>query len=472
MPTSTVSTFSLRVCESAVDTVSAGTTVNLQRGDALRILPGRREVHAGHWLEGNQTIVSKCYLPHKRQERDSRLEWAGLKQLNQANLPAPQPLFIAENTSDGSTWVVMRYIEHAQALQTLLGELNEAETAEVMGQLAQIMQQMHDAGARQTDQHIGNWAYDGTRVYLLDAGTVRFTNTPLTSKQRLEDLAALCATLAPTALKAFHQALQQPEQLTALRAATTESHRKRLRKHYQKTQRECTEYGVRSNSTHQGLYSKTAQRELVDHFFSNPEALMAQGTRLKSGNTCTVQSFEFDTKAYVLKRYNLKPLVTRIRRNFKESRARKSWSNAWCLLLANIPTARPVAVYEEQNGWLRGRCYLLMEQLDGQLLPDYLATHRTAQAQQQTIASITEIWDSMRAIRAVHRDLKATNWMVNAQGQALLFDLDALSFGLSDQAFLQGQAKDYARFMRNWSEQPELTEGFSNKLIKGLTSST
>ena len=109
-----------------------------------------------------------------------------------------------------------------------------------------------------------------------------------------------------------------------------------------------------------------------------------------------------------------------------------------------------------------------MEQIDGQLLPKYLAQHDADEEQATVVDSIAEIWNSMRAIRAVHRDLKATNWMVDTNGKAVLFDLDALSFGLPDQAFLQGQAKDYARFMKNWSEQAELTQRFSEKLIKGL----
>ncbi len=468
MPTSDVSTFSLRVCESAVDALSPGDAISLTRENALRILPERREVHSGHWVEGDQAIVSKCYLPHKRKERDSQREWQGLKRLNAFRLPAPKPLFSAENPIDGSIWVVMRYIEGARPLQTLLSELNKEETVEVMRQLAEIMQQMHADGARQTDQHIGNWAYDGEQVYLLDAGTVQFQDAALSSEQSLNDLAALCATLAPQALQAFHHALKQPQQLEALKAATTESHRRRLRRHYQKTRRECTEYGVRDSHQSKGLFSKTADRELVDAFFKNPETFMEQGTRLKSGNTCTVQSFEFASRHYVLKRYNLKPLLTRLRRNFKESRALKSWSNAWCLLLANIPTARPVAVYEERCGLLRGRCYLLMEQIEGQLLPEYLEQHDTSESKHAVVNSIAEIWDSMRAIRAVHRDLKATNWMIDSNGRAVLFDLDALSFGLSDQSFLQGQAKDYARFIKNWDEQAELTQRFSKKLINGL----
>ena len=110
-----------------------------------------------------------------------------------------------------------------------------------------------------------------------------------------------------------------------------------------------------------------------------------------------------------------------------------------------------------------------MEKIEGQLLPFYLKTQNDEDSRQRVVDSIVEIWNSMRAIRAVHRDLKATNWMVDADGNAVLFDLDALAFGLSDQRFLQGQAKDYARFIKNWQEQPELTQCFSDKLIKGLS---
>ena len=106
------------------------------------------------------------------------------------------------------------------------------------------------------------------------------------------------------------------------------------RKHYQKSRRECTEYGIRHDKHYRGLFAKTAEPQVVDAFFADPEAFMTQGERLKSGNTCTVQRFQFANRGYVLKRYNLKPLLTRIRRNFKESRAMKS------LVECLVPPAR------------------------------------------------------------------------------------------------------------------------------------
>lgn len=454
----------LHIREHAAEIENGADMALITRERPLRILPGRREVYSGHW--GDVKIVSKCFLPHPKMERDSQREWEGLNRLYQLKLPAPAPLFKATDIESGSIWVVMKFIEDSYALKTILSDLQD-KRVKVMAQLADALHAMHLAGARQTDQHIGNWAYDGRSLHLLDAGTVEFKDFPLSESQSIDDFAAISATLDLGSRDTFFDAAKEYTESDLLKSLTVQKQLKRLKKHYKKTRRECTEYGCKEGRGYRGLYSKFATPELVEDFFKNPEKWMSIGQRLKSGNTCTVQGFEFNDRAYVLKRYNLKPLKSRLRKSFKESRALKSWSNAWCLLTAHIPTARPVAVYEERRGTLPGRSYLLMEEISGTLLSEYLQKSGSQESIEKTIESISLVWRSLETIRAVHRDLKATNWIVTQSGEAVVFDLDAMSICLSESAFAYGRSKDYKRFIQNWKEDPELERRFKEALLPG-----
>jgi len=133
--------------------------------------------------------------------------------------------------------------------------------------------------------------------------------------------------------------------------------------------------------------------------------------------------------------------------------------------LAFVPTPRVIAYSEEKKGLLKGRCYLLMEQLEGQLLPDYLETNRESPERLATVArSFRDLWQALDRLRAAHGDLKATNLIVDPAGVVHLFDLDAFRFGLSPRVFARGRRKDYKRFMQNWQNTPEFKRLFLNEL--------
>jgi hypothetical protein len=67
----------------------------------------------------------------------------------------------------------------------------------------------------------------------------------------------------------------------------------------------------------------------------------------------------------------------------------------------------------------------------------------------------------------VHGDLKATNWIVSSAGEVHLFDLDSLSIGLSNRAYLAGRRSDMQRFLKNWASDPQLEEAFRKRMQGG-----
>ena len=449
--------------------------LQLEVCEALRILPDRREVYAGQLCSNQQAVVAKRFLVHSKQARDWRREWDGLVKLNALGLSAPTPLCVAEEANSSAVWVIMARIEGAVSVQEAFLEGDSDERTELAQQLVKLVDAAHRAGVRQGDQHVDNWAWDGARLYLLDAGSIEFSKHALSERARLQDLAGICVTLAPEAERLFREAIRskylvddvalKERLLDELEEAIVALQAERTQRYFKKTRRTCTEFVETEADAYYALHLRSADPELIEAFLSDPESLMLQGRRLKSGNTCTVQGFEHAEKAYVLKRYNKKPLVNRIRHLFSDSRALKSWSSSWVLDLAFIPTASAVAVYEDTRERLPGLRYLLMEQIEGQLLPDYVESCGADLAQIEAVAdAFTQIWESLGRLRAAHGDLKATNLIVGPDGRVHLFDLDAFRFGLKASAFECGRAKDLRRFMQNWADRPELSELFKAKL--------
>jgi tRNA A-37 threonylcarbamoyl transferase component Bud32 len=453
----------------------AATELELKLSEALRILPERREVYAGRLLGAERAVVAKRFLSHPKQARDWRREWDGLVKLEALDLSAPTPLCVAEEADGSAVWVIMDRIDGAVSVQDAFLVGDRDERAELAQQLAKLVDAAHRAGVRQGDQHVDNWAWDGARLYLLDAGSIEFSKHALHEKARLLDLAGICVTLAPAAERAFCEAIRSVYLVDAedlrgrllyeLETAIVALQGARTRRYFKKTRRNCTEFVNVEESDFRAVHLRNADSALVEALLADPEALMAEGERLKSGNTCTVQSFSRGGRAYVLKRYNKKPLVDRLRRVFSDSRALKSWSSAWVLEMAFIPTGRALAAYEDARESLSGLRYLLMERITGQLLPDYVESCGGDLARIDAVAAdFAQIWASLARLRAAHGDLKATNLIVGEDGRLYLFDLDAFRFGLGARAFERGRAKDLKRFMKNWADRPELAQLFETKL--------
>lgn len=342
-------------------------------------------------------------------------------------------------------------------------------------QLAELVDAAHRVGVRQEDQHVNNWAWDGARLYFLDAGSIGFLGRALKFPDRLKDLAGICVTLSPQVESGFRSALKaiylcddremRDRLFYELEAAIVVLQHERTGRYYKKTRRTCTEFVRTETSEFRMLSLRDADASVVDALQADPEALMELGERLKAGNTCTVQGFSHGGQDYVLKRYNKKPWLDRMRRALSDSRALKSWSSSWVLDMAFISTARAVAVYEDARERLPGVRYLLMERIAGELLPDYVQRWRGDVNRIDAVATeFAQVWSALGRLRAVHGDLKATNLIVGEDGRLYLFDLDAFRFGQNAQVFEMGRAKDFKRFMQNWCEDAELTQLFESKV--------
>jgi len=157
-------------------------------------------------------------------------------------------------------------------------------------------------------------------------------------------------------------------------------------------------------------------------------------------------------RSYIVKRYNLKSFVHRVRRWFKP-RARRAWRNGHHLASVGVSTAKPIALLEHKWSWARGVCYLVMPDVGNQDLARALAA-----APQDFECYAPGTLAVLRALQAAglqHGDLKATNFVL-ADDRVVLIDYDALRSGPSD--------PDWQRFLANWSAQPRLLQRWQAEL--------
>jgi tRNA A-37 threonylcarbamoyl transferase component Bud32 len=465
---------SLRVIETAHGFSAAEVTLEL--GAALRVLPERREVYFGLLLgaEG-RSVVAKRFLPHPKQARDWRREWAALIALQGLKLSAPIPVCVAEESDGKACWVIMDRIDGAVSVEHTFLQADTVGREAMMCRLVELVDDTHRQGVWQGDQHIDNWTWDGERFYLLDAATIRFQQHSLDVRQRQSDLAGICVTLPPAAERLFRARLQSnylaedPDKrqrtLDELEPVIVGLQRERIRRYYKKTRRNCTEFRCLARTDTRCIHARGTDASLIERFAADPDSFMRKGVCLKAGNTCTVQGFTFAGTRYVLKRYNQKPLFDRLRHVFSDSRALQSWSTSWVLEMAFIPTARAVAVCEDRRKRLSGCRYLLMERIEGQLLTDYVDAHAGDAERLEAVAvAFARLWASLGRLCAAHGDLKATNLIVGEDGVLYLFDLDAFRFGLRGAALERGRTRDWNRFFKNWKENPGVERLFKQEL--------
>lgn len=163
---------------------------------------------------------------------------------------------------------------------------------------------------------------------------------------------------------------------------------------------------------------------IVEEVLSDPDGfLKSRAHILKPGRTSTVGRAE----GVVLKRYNLRKVLSLAKDLARDSRARRAYRQSYHLELLGIPTARPIATADRRAGGVLLRSYFLMEEIQGAMdLGAYLrAGHLPKAALIQQAASLV---GRMHAEGYSHRDLKETNLVLDSGGRLHVIDLDGLKF--------------------------------------------
>jgi tRNA A-37 threonylcarbamoyl transferase component Bud32 len=221
--------------------------------------------------------------------------------------------------------------------------------------------------------------------------------------------------------------------------------------------RSCTDVAV----THTWRLYSARSRQLDAAAVLEPRTLDAAiagntGSRLKSGNTCTVALATIAGRNVVVKRYNIKGLLHGLGRLLRRSRAALSWANAHRLRMHGIATAKPLALVERRFGPCRLQAYFLAEYIEAPDIAEWMRDKTIELELKRSLAGkLAELMYKLRLLQIAHGDMKATNIHVAADAPVLI-DLDSLRHHASRRRFERQHVKDLKRLVRNWADRPHI----------------
>ena len=457
------------------DGESAG-EIDLRLMQTLRVLEGRREVWLAEMTATGRRVVAKRFLCGGKQRKESQREIHGLNELKQRGVPSSRLLFVAAD-GDGGLWVVAEFIEDTAELGDVFfrGEKPSSLDA-ALRCFAQALLLHWRNGVCQTDAHYKNFLWDGQTLYTIDVGSIRFYSREVSARARTKTLVRMCHKFTDEMwsifLSSYNEEARTNEEKQFASFLRTDGFNCEMEKGRQldvqrfwhKCQRNCTEFERIDKSGIMLLRNRTKDRALADALMNDPESLMSQGERLKSGNTCTVQRIEWGGSRYVVKRYNRKPLFYRIRHLFSISRVIQSWANSNVLCRLGIRTAEVFIACEFRRFGLLDQGYIVMECVEGETMSSFMSQPSfPVDVRARYIDETVNLFGNLYKNRIVHGDMKAKNLLAEG-GKLCLIDIDGMKLFLSESRFCKLFEKDRRRFLRNWEDLPELKADFERLL--------
>lgn len=365
----------------------------------------------------------------------------------------------APGGTDAARGLLFEYVDGARPL-------SDDDSGEFLGAVTALAR-LHAAGAVHRDPHLENFLLrpgaGDAGPWLVDGDGVRRAarRGNLRRAASLANLARLCAERPPQADVELPRAYRayaaargwtggaaaQTEAVRALTRLTRRQRRARVRRYLAKAQRDCTEFHCSRTWRHYLVCLRGFCGPELAQFVENPDAGFRNAQVLKSGNSATVARLHLQGRPVVVKRYNQKNAWQALRRALRPvTRFRRAWLNGQRLSFLGIPTARPLALLERRFGPLRGRAYLIMEDLGDVDLGAEVAARGLEEAR---LEQVVALFQGLAAAGLTHGDTKISNFLVTPRGVSLV-DLDALRPSRA------GQVKDRRRFLANFDADPAL----------------
>lgn len=194
----------------------------------------------------------------------------------------------------------------------------------------------------------------------------------------------------------------------------------------------------------------------LDASHESLNAAIEHGDVLKHDQTTTV----IRHKGLIVKRYNPRSNLHKIKRAFRRSRACRCWAMSYAFNRAGLNVAQPLMMYERRVGPIRTDAYFVSKNLIGEELLGILPTMSTDQ-QQQVLSAMRIAFVQMRKHKLTHGDMKASNllWVDDA---LFFIDLDAATQHKTRASWRVSHRKDVRRFLKNWKSNPALTQLFGD----------
>jgi serine/threonine protein kinase len=309
--------------------------------------------------------------------------------------------------------------------------------------LASYISALHIAGVSHPDFHPGNLLIreesGEPQFFLIDVHDVHCSK-PLTVRDRLANLTLLN--------RWFSLRVSRTDRLRFWRAyAGADWSRDDARKLERQTDRSVTQLWesrdgrclrenrhfrrIRGNGV-DGYCERQLDESIVRELVADPDAAFVRPNviKLKDSRSSTVCAFDVATQSapqkMVFKRFQVTRSYDPIVNLLRPSSALRSWKNGHVLIARGLPTPRPVLFLQRRRWEFPTVGYVLFERID-----DAWHLHETvARVDTDSLQQIVDLlarWIRIMHDRGIsHRDLKAANILVTADGRCQFLDLDGV----------------------------------------------
>jgi len=225
----------------------------------------------------------------------------------------------------------------------------------------------------------------------------------------------------------------------------------------------------RRSFAHTMRWDASLDEELVERIWRDPNALLAEGSKLQIKPRCSVARVDGDEGSFVWKRHNWGDLSRTLRKSLSQSVAKKCWVDGRFLCEAGVPTPQPRLYLERRFGPVNTCSYLLTDYVTGTSLYRFM---RYQQPTKQVILHLARqaaaIWQQLDDLRIQHNDFQTENFLVDPQGKLWLIDLERLRRCRRTDQVRQRQIRDVHDLLhpRNWRANPEAAELFRREILQ------
>jgi heptose I phosphotransferase len=420
----------------------------------LRLLPGKRLVVEAKSKQHHAVI--KLFAAEKKGQRELEREHQGYQLAQEAGVAVPERLFAGYN-QQGCLMIAYQFCDNGKTLI----QLDAPHRNEQLGALFDCIGKLHAYGIYQDDIHLDNFLSADGKLYLLDLGSIKKQRPGegLNEKLSLKNVARLIAqftfderALLRPHLDQYYRTRGSGYNNTArayLAKLTNKAWQKRKNNYLKKCFRNCTGTNYHSGASQQWAFRSDFLSGDVATFVAEIEQVIANGEVLKEGNSATVIRAEVAGRQLVIKRYNIKDKRHFLRRCLRASRAAVSWRNANLLEFMGIATAKPLGFIENKVAGLRHTAYFICEYTPAEEL---LSVYQQRAPTDKELQQLQQIFSYLKQAKVSHGDLKASNFLIDDEGEITLIDLDAMKQHRCKSSFEKAFTKDKARFMANWQD--------------------
>ncbi len=343
------------------------------------------------------------FRPFKYWFKDSpgRWEWGVAQAMQALGIPVVRHLALCE------IWSTRGLLEDIVVTQGFDGKpLHEAGDVDSV-QVMDFVEQCHQKGMVHGDLHPANILVHlpSGELRLADLKGVRIEKKPDSGKQ-LMDLAYLN----------IHFPMPLPEKLLEL---SDRVRRKKMAIRCGRCLKNNREFEPQSHGDSRWQVRKPMMNDELAQVLAAPDSALTGESLLKAGHSSTVGQ----SARWVVKRYNFKKPLNLIKDLFRVSKAKRAFQLGYHLELVGVATPRVIAVMEDRPLGIALRSYLVMEKIAG--ATDLAAVDRDGG---HLAKRLVKLIGRMHAEGFTHRDLKASNVLVDPEGKPWLIDLDGLSY--------------------------------------------